>query len=140
MDPSSITRIINSPLFKAELARLEDRLEDATMDTVKAELESLRPRAVEIVAEELFNEAPSKRRTKTAFDLLDRTDFYPRRPSEGDADDKSLLVLFAPMPGEDPEAAKKRLEGFRQIATRQVQDNVAEGEFEIIVDEEDSDD
>lgn len=81
MWPGQISIIINSPVFLAELARLEDMVEESICD-VREDLRLLTPRAKRVIAEELHkedddDEAPMtlgerKLRLSTAFDILDR--------------------------------------------------------------------
>lgn len=130
MTLSSLTRIINSPLFKLEYYRLENSLENMVVDEVRQDLESLRPRAVEVIAEELVAQQASARRTKCAFDLLDRTDFYPRKPESEQEKEVTKVLIFAPLPGEDPEIAKERLKGLRVEATKKLQSEAIDAEFE----------
>ena len=73
--PGQITRIINSPLFMAELARIEGAVEVKAVD-VSMELKMLQPRAMEIVAEDMFAPGTDRKlRNQTAFEVLDRTGF-----------------------------------------------------------------
>ena len=81
MWPGQISIIINSPVFIAELARLEDLVEESICD-VREDLRLLTPRAKQIITEELYKEdddvekpmplAERKMRLSTAFDILDR--------------------------------------------------------------------
>ena len=81
MFPAQISIIVNSPVFIAELARLEDMVEDAICD-VREDLRLLTPRCKQIITEELYKEdddktqpmnlAERKLRLSTAFDVLDR--------------------------------------------------------------------
>lgn len=74
--PGQITRILHSPLFEAELARLESQAEGESMSVV-ADLKRMSARAVEILDENLHSEDDNlvsrQLKTKTAFDILDRT-------------------------------------------------------------------
>lgn len=68
-----VTRILHSPLFEAELARLECQAEQETV-TVAGELKRMAGRAVEILDENLQAENISRElKTKSAFDVLDRS-------------------------------------------------------------------
>lgn len=81
MWPGQISVITNSPVFIAELARLEDLAEEAMCD-VREDIRLLVPRAKQIITEELYKEdndedkpmplAERKLRLSTAFDILDR--------------------------------------------------------------------
>ena len=79
--PAMITRIINSPLFKAEVARMEQRNEDIAVD-VNADLKNMAPRAAEVLDLELGDDDVAKLslqerhlRVKTAFGVLDRAGY-----------------------------------------------------------------
>jgi hypothetical protein len=68
-----VTRILRSPLFEAELARLESQAEGETA-TVVGELKRMAGRAIEVLDENLQAENVSRElKTKTAFDILDRS-------------------------------------------------------------------
>lgn len=68
-----VTRILHSPLFEAELARLESQAENKTV-TVVGELKRMAGRAIEVLDENLQAENVSRElKTKTAFDILDRS-------------------------------------------------------------------
>ena len=68
-----VTRILHSPLFEAELARLESQAELETV-TVAGELKKMASRAIEVLDENLQAENVSRElKTKTAFDILDRS-------------------------------------------------------------------
>jgi len=81
MKPAQISIIVNSPIFLAELARLEDLAEENMCD-VRQDLRLLAPRAKQVITEELYKEddddekpmplAERKLRLSTAFDVLDR--------------------------------------------------------------------
>jgi len=67
-----ITRILHSPLFEAELARLESQAE-AEVVSVNGELKRMSLRAIEVLDENLQAENISRElKTKSAFDVLDR--------------------------------------------------------------------
>ena len=68
-----ITRILHSPLFEAELARLESQAEQEAV-SVDGELKKMAARAIEVLDENLQAENISRElKTKTAFDVLDRS-------------------------------------------------------------------
>jgi len=70
--PGQITRILNSPLFQAELQRLESAAEIEAV-SVDRELKRMSLKAVEILEENLHSENISRElKTKSAFDVLDR--------------------------------------------------------------------
>ena len=124
--PAHITKIINSPLFKAEQVRIENLTEKALVDS---ELLALQPRAVEIISEELFMNMPSNRRTDTAFKLLDRTGYHPRNEQRGDDNRRYTFVNLAPMPGEDPKEAEKRIKTIRDVVASEAKHDTIEAEF-----------
>jgi len=71
--PGQVTRILRSPLFEAELARLESQAEVEVV-TVGNELKRMAGRAIEILDQNLEAENISRElKTKTAFDVLDRS-------------------------------------------------------------------
>ena len=71
--PGQVTRILHSPLFEAELARLESQAEIETV-SVGRELKRMASRAIEVLDENLQAENISRElKTKTAFDILDRS-------------------------------------------------------------------
>lgn len=73
--PGQVTRILHSPLFEAELARLESQAE---VEVVSAggELKRMASRAIEVLDENLQAENISRElKTKTAFDVLDRSGY-----------------------------------------------------------------
>lgn len=71
--PGQITRILHSPLFEAELARLEGQAE-VELISVGNELKRMAVRAIEVLDENLQAENVSRElKTKTAFDVLDRS-------------------------------------------------------------------
>lgn len=74
--PGQITRILHSPLFEAELARLEGQAEIEAAG-VGNELKRMAGRAIEILDENLHSQdtemVSRELKTKTAFDVLDRS-------------------------------------------------------------------
>lgn len=76
--PSQISVIVNSPLFKAEVARIEALAEHNSIN-VSAELKSMQPRALEVLAEDLHANSGTLR-NKTALEILDRTGFPKGAP------------------------------------------------------------
>ena len=70
--PGQVTRILHSPLFQAELLRLEGQA-DLESVNITNELKRMATRAVEILDENLHSQELSRElKTKTAFDVLDR--------------------------------------------------------------------
>lgn len=107
LSSSWLSQLMATPLFKAEVARLETQAETAAID---AEIRSLLPRAVEVIAEELFSPTPTKTRVDSAFKLLDRTGFEPKGQGKaGDDNRRYTIVTLTPSPGEDPAEAMKRV-------------------------------
>ena len=71
--PGQITRILHSPLFEAELSRLECQAEEESLSVV-VELKKMAGRAIEVLDENLQADNISRElKTKTAFDILDRS-------------------------------------------------------------------
>ena len=80
MSPSHISTILHSPLYKAEIARLEAEAEMTSLN-VRKELELLQPRALEILAEDLHAaHVDRKLRNYTAFRILDKTGYPDGAP------------------------------------------------------------
>lgn len=72
---AQITRIQQSPLFVAEMARLEAQAEHVSVD-VHNDIREMAARAVEILDENLHREDVKRGlKTKTAFDVLDRAGY-----------------------------------------------------------------
>lgn len=81
MHPSQVSIIVNSPIFEAELARLEADVEENICD-VREDIRLLVPRATQVIKEELYKEddsidkpmtlAERKMRLGVALDILDR--------------------------------------------------------------------
>jgi len=69
--PSQVSVIINSPLFKAEVARIEALAEYNVVDA-RAELDMLKGRSIEVLAEDLHSK-DDRLRHASAIDVLDRT-------------------------------------------------------------------
>lgn len=107
MTPAYISKIVNSPLFLKEVERLSNGLDNATIEVDK-ELKLMQARALEIIAEDLYTREASKKRTKVAFDILDRTGFHARQAPQID-NRKLTIVSLTPRPGENPEEAEARL-------------------------------
>jgi tRNA A37 N6-isopentenylltransferase MiaA len=77
--PGQISRILNSPLFQAELDRLTKGLEETSRE-VAQEIKLMATRAIEILDENLHSEAVDRRtKTQTAMDILDRAG-YGKKP------------------------------------------------------------
>ena len=73
--PAQISRIIQSPLFMAEIARLEAQAEHQAVD-VRNDLQVMAVRAIEVMDENLHSDEIDRGlKTKTAFDVLDRAGY-----------------------------------------------------------------
>jgi len=83
--PTQISVITNSPIFKAELTRLENQMEEATIDTAKS-MQNLTPRALANLAETIGEEAEGlperKHRDDISIQILNRTGFSPSAPPQ----------------------------------------------------------
>lgn len=110
--PTWVSQITNSPLFRAEVARLTGKIEQSAQQTrreIEAELDALLSRSVEVIATELHNPKASARRTETAFKILDRRGYHPRSDVSQTDKRQFNFITLAPMPGENPDAALKRV-------------------------------
>lgn len=76
--PSQVTLIMGSPLFQAEVARLEAAAEELAVD-VNADLKQMAVRAAEVLDRELEAEPQNRQeralQVQTAFGVLDRAGF-----------------------------------------------------------------
>jgi len=83
MSPAQTSVIINSALFKAEVARQEALLDVQALN-VRMELEALQPRALEVLSEDLYRRPGSfaeyKLRNATALKILDKTGYPDNAP------------------------------------------------------------
>ena len=104
-----VTYIINSPLFRAEVRRIELASEEDVVD-IREELKKLSQIAVEVISEELYNPSPSARRTETAFKVIDIQ-------GDGPAKTQINIINFTPRPGDDPEQAKINADEARKQIT-----------------------
>ena len=125
---SRISIIMAADLFKHEMERLEKEAEALVVDA-HADLVSLKGRAIEIIAEELYSDMASARRTKSAFDVLDRTGSHPRGEAPKTDNRKAVIINYAPMPGEDPKAAEERLDSLRKVAEKSLRDEELDEEL-----------
>jgi len=86
MTESQISIIINSPLFIAEVARIEAEIEDDVIN-VRQEIRVLAPRARRIIAREMKGDpeilGERKHQTNIAFEVLDRSGGGLRPVPEG---------------------------------------------------------
>lgn len=114
LSPQQVTNITNSPLYKAELTRIESGA-DENARSLNDELKALAERAVEIVAEDLMSKEASQHRTAVAFNVLDRTGYAKHLKAEDNRKQKIVINNFAPEPGESPEAAKERMKQLREV-------------------------
>jgi hypothetical protein len=112
LENQTISLIRNSPLFKAEVKRVRMQLEEGTLD-VQKELLMRCPRSLEVVDEELYQPERSPARTRAAFEILDRTGYSKQREPQHVGDTYNI-AFFAPLPGEDPEVAKRRIADLRR--------------------------
>ena len=119
MSPQQVTNITRSPLYLAEVARIEAGAE-GEVQKLDSELKALAERAVEIVAEDLMQAERTEHRTKVAFNVLDRTG-YGKNDNFGVDNRKQKIVInnFAPNPGDDPEDAIKQLQELRNVFSSQ---------------------
>lgn len=77
--PGQITRILHSPLFQAELKRLEEGLEETSRE-IDLEIKLMARKAVEVLDENLNSETTDRKlKTQTAQDVLDRAG-YGKKP------------------------------------------------------------
>lgn len=124
LSSSWLSQLMSTPLFKAEVTRLETQAESAAID---AEIRALLPRAVEVIAEELYSQVPTKTRVDSAFKLLDRTGFEPKGQGKVTEDNRRFTIVnLTPSPGEDPDEALKRVQ---QVADLYKEDS---GEDDLI--------
>lgn len=73
--PGQITRIINSPVFRVELARLEGEADEVATD-VRKDLKLLAERAVEVLDDQLNKQGVDvKVQQQAAFGVLDRSGY-----------------------------------------------------------------
>lgn len=73
--PSHVTRIINSPMFRAEVARIEEDAEEVAHD-VAVELKQLAQRAVEILDDQMNKQGVAEVvRQRAALEVLDRSGY-----------------------------------------------------------------
>lgn len=85
MTEGQISRIMNSPLFQAELARLEAEA-DIALTEARRNLKVLAGKSVELISQEMeaLSDAESwperKLKIKTCFDVLDRVKVVPDTP------------------------------------------------------------
>lgn len=85
LSEGQVSRIINSPLFQAELARLEAEAE-VSLTSARRDLKLLAGTAVNLISEELetLKDAESwperKLKLRTCFDVLDRVKVVPDQP------------------------------------------------------------
>lgn len=89
-----ITRIINSPCFEAELARIEGKAEDLSVD-VRKELNQMAVVANEILDAQLQNkrELTGKEQRDLCFGILDRSDYGKRGNGPSAARDLHLTKI-----------------------------------------------
>lgn len=84
---SHISRIINSPMFLAEVERLEAQADKVAAD-VREDIRKLAERAIEVLDEQLnMKGIPEQVRQRAAFDVLDRAGYgsKEKRPPGGNS-------------------------------------------------------
>jgi ABC-type Zn uptake system ZnuABC Zn-binding protein ZnuA len=114
MTPQQITNITRSPLYVAEVARLETGA-DGEVAKLDEELKALAIRAVEIVAEDLMKKDSSEHRTRVAFSILDRTGYSKNILPQDNRKQTITIHNYAPEPGDDPQKAIKDLQELRKV-------------------------
>ena len=91
MTAAQISRIVNSPVFEAEVKRLTDQIDEEVVD-IRKDLELLAPRAVEVIDEQLnYPGTDDKVRQRAAFDVLDRCGHGAKKDDGGGS--KSLTLV-----------------------------------------------
>jgi len=108
-----VSIIVNSPLYQAELARLENFADEMAVD-VGGELNQLAGRAVEIIAEDLHSKEKSAQRTKSAFAVLDRTGYHKKEEASDQRKQTLNFINLAPLPGEDPAESIARIKKIKE--------------------------
>ncbi len=79
MTQGQITRIINSPLFKSELARIEAGADEKARD-LREDIKLMSVRAIEVIDQDLASkEVLNVQRQKAAFDILDRAGYGSKK-------------------------------------------------------------
>lgn len=114
MTPQQITNITRSPLYVAEVARLEAGA-DGEVAKLEEELKALAVRAVEIVAEDLMKKDATEHRTRVAFSILDRTGYSKNIVPQDNREQSIVIHNYAPEPGDDPQKVIKDLQELRKI-------------------------
>lgn len=81
-----ITRIINSPMFKLEMSRIEEKAEEIACD-IREDIKKLAVRAVEVLDDQLNKVGiPENVKQRAAFDVLDRAGYGAKeKPSGGNS-------------------------------------------------------
>ena len=113
MGQPQISIIVNSPLYKAELKRLESMADEMAVN-VGDELAGLGPRAVEVIAEDLHDREKSAQRTKSAFAILDRIGHHKKETPADQRKQTLNFINLAPLPGEDPDESLKRIKKIKE--------------------------
>lgn len=87
MTEGQISRIVNSPMFKLEVERLESYAEEVSIDT-KKEIARMSIRALEILDEQMHKKEVSEQiRQNAAFDILNRAGYSKKdRPIHVEGD------------------------------------------------------
>ena len=127
LSSAQVSKILNSPLFISEMMRISEGLE-AEHGEAERELRAMTPRAIEIVATDLYasTEGPSplitkREQRKLAFEILDRTGFGKKNDLH--IGDKVVNITYAiPEPGTDPTEALRRVEEIKQLTDQHLLD------------------
>ena len=105
MSESQISIIVNSPVFLAECARLEEEVEDQVVGA-KQRLLALAPQSVKVLSRNVYEESSDlevrRLQTKTAIDILDR--IIPKRtgvPQSGTVNIQQNIVNVEKMSTEE---------------------------------------
>lgn len=114
MSPQQVTNITRSPLYVAEVGRLEKGA-DGEVTKLEEELKALAVRAVEIVAEDLMQKDKTEHRTRVAFSVLDRTGYAKNLVPVDNRKQKIVIHNYAPQPGDSPEDAIAQLAPLREL-------------------------
>jgi hypothetical protein len=114
LSAQQVTNITRSPLYKAEVARIEVEADNHVAE-LDLELKELAIRAVEIIAEDLMQVDPSGHRTSVAFNVLDRTGYAKKTTPQDNRKQQIVIHNYAPQPGDDPEEAIRELRELRKV-------------------------
>jgi hypothetical protein len=124
MTPQQVTNITRSPLYLAEVARIEVFADD-NVSKLDEELKLLAKRAVEVIAEDLMRYDASEHKTKVAFGVLDRTGYGKNIVPQDNRKQKIIINNYAPNPGDNPEEAMKNLKALRDVFNEETEEENA---------------